>query len=181
MVSSYDRFVVFCNSHSEQASYEEILPTTTEYYFGYKEKVITRIYEMNRKLERAGKRKANICCVFDDVVGEKVKREDTILQVFSNGRHAGISCLFIAQSMALANRTWRINSDVFFCLKQNSSDARRQLIKEVFSGSVEIPDGLREQAVLTEVMKKHMNKTGDVLVLDNRDATFDNLYWYRAP
>jgi len=173
-------FVLFVNSMEERERYLEILPTELA-FDEYKPEIIKGIGDKNEKRKAEGKKPFNVLVLFDDTSGNKIKNDDQILQTYINGRHKNLSVIFITQSYSLANSTWRSNSDIIMLLRQNSSQARKSVRETILDGSVYVDEGLNEKRFYNDLMRKHMSKTGDCLVVDFRNRGMDNLYHYRAP
>lgn len=180
LVDKFDLFVIFVNNNEELEKYTEIVPTELA-FTDYKPELINDIRRKNEERIVQGKKMLNVLVLLDDTVGNKIKSDDTLLQSYTNGRHAGITTIFISQSYALANTAWRNNSDVVILLKQNSGGARKAIVENFLDGSLYIDDDKNEKKIYKKIVYKYMSKVGDCLIIDYRDASSDNLHWFRAP
>jgi len=176
----YDLFVIFCSNVEEREKYLDIIPTELA-YGEYKPHLIQTLFDRNEQRAQLGKPKLNVLVLFDDEVSAKIKNDDQILQTYTRGRHNGISCLFISQSHTLAAPTWRNNSDIVIIGRQNSAQARKAIMDNILSGSVDTPDGVSEKKLWQQIMRSHATANGDVLVVDYRCNDSDMLFRFRAP
>lgn len=176
----YDSFVVFCQSPDELEEYREILPGKL-FFDEFKPEVINRIIEINNKRKTDGLPMLETLVIFDDQISNKMKYDDDLLQLFTRGRHVGVSVIFISQSHTFAAASWRNNSDIIMLLKQNSKQSRDSINDNILIGSLDPPDDVNEKKFYMGIMKEHINQPGDSLVLDYREGAFNNLYKYRAP
>lgn len=176
----YDLFVIFCSNIEEREKYEEIVPTNLSFQ-NFKPDLVAELMEKNEQRVTQGKKRLNILMIFDDSVGNQIKNDDSLLQTFSNGRHKGISCIFISQSYSLCSPVWRTNSDIIILLKQNSSRARENVRDNFLMGSLYTPDNINEKKFYNSIIRKYMSKVGDSIIIDYTGSSSDNVYRYRAP
>jgi len=176
----YDEFVVFTQSMDEMEEYTSVLKSG-RFYNEYKHEIIDEIRRSNKILIDQKRQPKNTLVVFDDMISNKQKYDDSLLQLFANGRHDGISIIFSSQSHTYASSTWRNNASILISLKQNSRQSRDAVKKNILYGSVEVPEEKNESQYYESIMREYMGIPGDALVIDFRDKGFDNLYWFRAP
>jgi hypothetical protein len=176
----YDLFVVISDSDDELENYKEILPGRL-FFNDFKPEIITNLIEMNKKRLQEGKPLLQVLFVFDDKISNKMKYNDELLQLFTRGRHVGISIVFISQSHVFASAAWRNNSDTIIVLKQNAKQARDAINDNILIGSLDAPDNVNEKKYYMNVMRNYINKEGDAIVLDFNEGAFNNLFQYRAP
>jgi hypothetical protein len=176
----FDLFVVISESEDELEKYREILPGKL-FFDDFNPDLIQNLIRINKDRQRKSQPIYETLIVFDDKISNKLKYSDELLQLFTRGRHVGISIIFISQSHSYANAAWRNNSDTIIMLKQNSRQARVAITENVMMGALDVPEGANEKQFYTDVMRKYMNSEGDAVVLDYRKGAFDNLYQYRAP
>ena len=176
----YDLFVVISDSDDELENYKEILPGRL-FFNDFKPELITNLIEMNKKRIQEGKPLLQVLFVFDDKISNKMKYNDELLQLFTRGRHVGISIVFISQSHAFASAAWRNNSDTIIVLKQNAKQARDAINDNILIGSLDAPENVNEKKYYMNVMRNYINKEGDAVVLDFNEGAFNNLFQYRAP
>jgi len=172
----FDSFIFISDSPDEIEEYSEIIHGVT--LRAWDETILQKIQARNEHLKAKGKRTANVCIIFDDKISNKIKNEDSLLQIFARGRHVGISIIFLSQSIKFADTAWRSNADIIVSLKANSSTARERLIENILMGTLDIPNYKDEKIVYRNIIKKYMTKVGDALVVDNRYGSA--LYRYKA-
>lgn len=176
----YQLYVIFCSNAEEREKYLDIIPTDLAFE-NYKPELVKTLFELNEKRAREGKRKMDILILFDDEVGSKLKNNDDLLQTFTRGRHNGVSCVFITQAYTLANSTWRNNSDLIIMGRNNSAQARKGLVDNILSGSIDVPDNLNEKRLFQQLMRSYATETGSFLLCDYRGGEAEMLFRYRAP
>ena len=176
----FDSFIVFSDSEDELENYREILPGRLFFDDFYPE-MVEAVVKKNKERQQIGKPLFQTLVLFDDKISNKMRYDDQILQLFTRGRHVGISIIFISQSHVFANTTWRNNSDTIIILKQNARQAREAINDNILIGSLDAPEDANEKKYFMNIMRHYINKEGDALVLDFNKGAFDNLYQYRAP
>lgn len=182
MTDKYDMFVSVCTSVGQQNEMKDVLPEEkSKFYSKYTPRIISLIYGMNRRRLRDGKRALNVLFMLDDTVGNKLKYDDALLQAYCNGRHNGISIIFLSQSLSLCSSQWRTNSDYFIMLKHNSPQTRKSIRENILSGAIDIDDDESENKVLTSIQREYSSEPGDALVMSFTDSSTNNLFRYRAP
>lgn len=176
----YDLFVVSCSSPTEMEKWLDVLPTELA-FDTFKPALIEMLIARNEQRVKQGKRRLNVLLVYDDQVGTTIKSDPALLQVFTRGRHAGISCIFISQSYSLASPVWRANCDIFCIGRNNSAAARKALQDSILSGTVLVPDGVHEKKMWQQLTHTYATRNGDMLIVDWRDGTEQMLHRFRAP
>lgn len=176
----YDSFIVFSQSLDSLNEYKSILPGDL-FFDEFNSDMIFELFKLNKKRMADNLPKIQYLLVFDDQISNKQRYDDSLLQIFTRGRHVGVSIIFISQSLVYANASWRNNADVIISLKQNSTQARKAIRDNIFSGSINLPDNVKENKFYENLMRKYMSIPGDALVLDFEKSSFDNLFWFRAP
>lgn len=179
--SKYDLFVVVSDSPDTQSDLSPVLPDTAIFLNEMDYSLIDMMGAKNDERVKQGKKELTMLVVFDDKIGNEVKSDDKLLQIFTRGRHIGVSIIFSSQSKKFAETTWITNSDYIIMLKANVQQQRKTILDNIIKGTVNVPDEVNEERYLRLLMSTYMSKTGDALVVDNKDATSNNLRWYRAP
>ena len=119
--------------------------------------------------------------VYDDKIGKETKYDDQLMQLFTRGRHLNLSIIFASQSKKLMDTTWLNNSDYIILLKQNSAQQKKTILENVLIGSIDMEDEKEERNVMKRIMIKYIGKKGDAIVINNKEQTNNNLFYYRAP
>lgn len=176
----FDSFIVFCQSPDDLEEYKEILPGRL-FFQDYNPDVINKIIEINTDRRAKGEPMIETLFLFDDQISYKMKYDDDLLQVFSRGRHAGVSIIFITQSHTYASTAWRNNSTYIILLRQNSRQTRDNVNKNILTGSIDVPEEANETKYYNRIMREYIDKPGDALVLDFEVGGFNNLFKWRAP
>lgn len=177
----YDLFIVVSDSPDTESDLSPVCPEGTIFLTEMDYASIDKMQEANAERLRQNKEPLSMLIIFDDKIGREVKNDDQLLQLFTRGRHLGISLIFSSQSKKFAETTWLNNADYVILLKANSQQQRKTILDNVIKGTVEVPDGVHEEKYLRAIMGKYMSNTGDALVIDSKAQSNNNLMWYRAP
>lgn len=177
----YDLFVIVSDSPDTKLDFEPVMPKGTIYLTDMNYGIINELERTNKKRVEAKKDPLQMLILFDDKVGNDTKNDQQLLQLFTRGRHLGVSLMFASQAKKLAETTWLNNADYTIILKQNSAQQKRTVIDNILCGTVEIHDEKQEKAILRQIVANYASEQGDALVIDNAARSNDNLHWYRAP
>lgn len=102
----WQQVVVFTRSlHSGDDHYQSFVPGNAK-YDRFEPKVLWELEEVAIEKRQEGEN-FEALVIFDDCIGNSTKYADEILQIAARGRHVGISCIFIAQSVTLTSTEWR--------------------------------------------------------------------------
>lgn len=83
------------------------------------------------------KYKYRVLVLFDDILNEKLNKDQTIVDMFSNFRHINVSTIMIVQvSTVLISSLQKNNSGIAVIAKMISDDMRRRTLKEFVKNSV---------------------------------------------
>lgn len=177
----YDLFVVVSDSPDTESDLSPVCPEGTIFLTEMDYGAIDVMQQNNAKRLEHNKEPFSMLIIFDDKIGREVKNDDKLLQLFTRGRHLGISLIFSSQSKKFAETTWLNNADYVILLKANSQQQRKTILDNVIKGTVEVPDNVHEDKYLRSIMSKYMSNIGDALVIDCKAQSNNNLSWYRAP
>lgn len=178
---SYDVFIVVSDSPDTKQDFEPVFPAGTIFLTDMNYSIINDLAEKNKELAKKQQEPLNALIVFDDKIGKDTKNDDNLLQIFTRGRHLGVSVIFSSQAKKAAETTWLNNADYTIILKQNSAQQRETIVKNVLKGTVNVADIKREDSIIREIVKQYASMQGDALVIDNAAKSSNNLFWYRAP
>jgi hypothetical protein len=139
--------------------------------------IINKIAQANKERDEP----LRTLLVYDDKIGKETKYDDQLMQLFTRGRHLNLSIIFASQSKKLMDTTWLNNSDYIILLKQNSAQQKKTILENVLIGSIDMEDEKEERNVMKRIMMKYIGKKGDAIVINNKEQTNNNLFYYRAP
>lgn len=179
--TQYDVFVIVSDSPDTKSDFEPVMPEGTIYLNNMNYNLINELDKTNKQRLLERKEPLQMLIMFDDKVGNDVKNDQQLLQLFTRGRHLGISLIFSSQAKKLAETTWTNNADYTIILKQNSAQQRRTVLENLLSGTVEVADEKQERAILRKLVATYASERGDALVIDNGAKAANNLHRYRAP
>jgi hypothetical protein len=114
-MGQFDIYVVFSNTLSN-GWYQQFI-TSRLMFEEYKPEVLLHLEQAQK--ERLSKRKKllNILIIFDDCISLKNKYSDVIMQLFTRGRHLGMSIVFATQTPTMCASIWRQNTTYLILLK----------------------------------------------------------------
>lgn len=138
-------------------------------------------YLMNRK----GREKlVNVLVVFDDLCSKKNKGLDSILQLYTQGRHNNVSVVFITQNITLCDTTWRNCTDLFIIMKNKTSMQYDTIINNFLLGYIEVPEAYekKERTYMRKLLYRYLKGPENVFNAIIMDDSIENgLFIYRAP
>lgn len=176
-----DIIVIVSDSPDTKADFEPCCPKNTIFLNNMNFSIINMHVQNNAKRSQEGKQPLNMLLIFDDKIGNDVKSDENLLQIFTRGRHINVSVMFSSQAKKMAETTWVNNADQIILLKQNSAQQRKTILDNVLKGTVQIQDPRNETKIYNDIMYNHCSRQGDALVIDNTQQSSNNLFWYRAP
>ena len=177
----YDLFIVVSDSPDTKSDFQPCLPKEAIFLNDMNFSMLNVFAKTNEQIIKEGKEPLNLLILFDDKVGNDVKNDQNLLQLFTRGRHLNISIIFSSQSKKLSETTWLNNADYTILLKSNSAQQKKTILENVLKGTVDIQDEKQENTILRQIVREYCSNQGDALVIDNAARSNNNLHWYRAP
>lgn len=147
---------------------------------GYDPNKLKKIISSAEEFHAKNGRWLNILITFDDCVGESaeiadgrknkknIKNENEILELFTMGRHKGISIIFITQSPTLIDSNWRKNTNLSIVLYSPDENDKEHIYANALAGvdirkakwadgsAFEIPAGYKSLTHVGPPKKKFM-------------------------
>lgn len=180
--SKFDVQIVFSNSLAN-GWYQSFIDT--ELMFDTYDPEILKIHEkeVDTFKEKHGWY-PNSLVIFDDCIGNSVKYSDQITQLFTRGRHKGISICFITQSPVLIQTTWRANVTHGFFLRCKGTSLDH-IVSSFLSDlpSEEELNGVKAPVWCRSLCQKIWSERYRTLVVcyeDETDKMSDFCYSYKA-
>ena len=102
--------------------------------------VIENIINSQKEFKKKNGYMLPFLLVIDDLIGNKTKYSDELVNLFSTSRHLNISIIFISQHMAYVNPVLRNNSDYIAIFRHNIGS---KTLSEITDGMMK-PKELRE-------------------------------------
>ncbi len=178
----YDIFIFISDSPDNKTDFEPVIsPKPAIFLTDMNYAILNKIQKTNEEREKKGKDKLYTLVLFDDKVSSSVKSDDQLLQLYTRGRHLGVSVIFSSQSRTLANPVWVANSDLTIILKSNSAQQKKGIIENILRGTVPVDNDKDENRILRAILMHYCKNQGDCLIVDAKKQSNDNLYWYKAP
>lgn len=162
LYKQFDIVIFLSNSiHNEIYSF-----VTGPKFQDYYPEMINDIMTFNQKCKNF----FSICLITDDLVSYKNKNSDDMLQLFVRGRNVKISPILSSQGITLINNQSRNNLD--YCIIGNfpSTEARKIVIQNFISGSIDIPKNLKTKTQKEDYYNQfilHHTKDHGFIILDN--------------
>ncbi len=123
----FDQIIVFCPTIR---TYKYINPKYV--YSSYKPDIIKKIIKINETYDE----KSNILIIFDDMIGNNHKYNNSILKLYALGRHHCISIIYTAQSYSNTATTWRENSDFVILFRPSNARVTNYLVENIMCGTL---------------------------------------------
>jgi hypothetical protein len=127
-------------------------------------------------LELKHQTEEHVFVILDDLAYDKaMMKEESIREIFFNGRHYGITCIITFQFMMELKPEFRTNIDYVFVCKETKKDNIERLYKYFFGMFDKCAD-------FKKVLNSCTNDYG-CLVLDNTSKSErieDQVFWYKA-
>jgi hypothetical protein len=175
LIKQYDIIIFVSDSPDTVEEFEHI--TKAIFLTSMNFSIINKISNANKEREEP----LRTLLIYDDKIGNETKYDDNLMQLFTRGRHLNLSIIFASQAKKLMDNSWLNNSDYIVLLKQNSAQQKRVILENVLMGTIDMEDEKEEKLLLKRVMARYMAEKGDAIVINNKDRTNDNLFYYRAP
>lgn len=175
LIKQYDIIIFVSDSPDTVEEFEHI--TKAIFLTSMNFTIINKISNVNKDREEP----LRTLLIYDDKIGNETKYDDNLMQLFTRGRHLNLSIIFASQAKKLMDNSWLNNSDYIVLLKQNSAQQKRVILENVLMGTIDMEDEKEEKLLLKRIMAKYMAEKGDAIVINNKDRTNDNLFYYRAP
>lgn len=117
-------------------------------------------------------RPMQILLVMDDCVTKKIRNDNSILQIYTRGRHNHISLIFTTQQPSLLDTSWRENSDYLVFFNPNTQQSREFLIKNIFSSNNfdNLNPPPKQEKQYFNSLIQHNSKKYQSIILDNIDG-----------
>lgn len=207
----FDVHVLFSKTLNEDF-YGEFFPGDGRLMFrGYDPNRLKKIITMAEAFHAKHGRWLNILIAFDDCVGESdkvaegrklrknIKNENEILELFTMGRHKGLTIIFLTQSPTLIDSNWRKNTNIHVVLYSPDENDKEHIYNNALAGvdvrrakwadgtALEIPAGYRSQIHVGPPKKKFMLDLYErtcrdytAIVVNTRPAAAQPIAKYRA-
>lgn len=92
--------------------------------------------------QKKTKNKFSICIIMDDMISENIKKDDSLMQLYTRGRNSNISVIITTQHMNIMKNTNRANCSFIFFGKTNTPASRLVLIEDYLLPIIKIPKEL---------------------------------------
>jgi hypothetical protein len=170
----YELILIFTNSVGVQ-TYKEIIDSKC-IFPNYSPIVLRKFIDlcgMNKQEEDIeAKGNMKFLVIFDDCVSMKQRSNNEIAQLFTQGRHYGITTLYCSQSSGYIAPEWRKNVDKMIITKSPTGTSRDNIIEEYMTGVLSDEDlrGHSEKEVLREIIK-NFTEGYNCLIIDFMSET----------
>jgi hypothetical protein len=128
------------------------------------------IDEIQSKFVGMGKKKMKYLVIFDDLISQSVKQDESMSEIFTRGRHSNISMIFASQAVSRLHTTWRGNVDYAVIFNVIRGSEREFIIKEYLFDMEK-----RDAIALLDSRTKHT-----AIVKDCTDETGEKYYLFNA-
>ena len=155
------------------------------FYDEFDENVLININNIQEKVRKEKGFYLNILVIFDDCVSESIKHNEEIQNLFTRGRHKGISICFITQSPTLVKSTWRQNCTHLIVLRTKGlglDNLKTNFLLDLIDAE-EIPNNIKPDKYLNQIVKKVFNEKYNALVVEydkEGNSLNDCIFQYKA-
>lgn len=166
--------VIFLSNSIHNEIYDFVKgPKFQDYYY----EMIDDLMKFNQQCKNF----FSICVITDDLVSYKNKNSDSMLQLYVRGRNCRIAPILSSQGITLINNQSRNNLD--YCIIGNfpSTEARKTVIQNFISGSIDVPKHLKTKTEKEDYYNKfvlHHTKDHGFIILDNIEH---KVYKFKTP
>lgn len=174
--NKYDMILIFTTSNGIN-EYSKFAPTK-HIYSEFYSPMIDIIKEENSKAEKP----INTLVIFDDSCSRKQKYNDSILDLYTKGRHFNISIIYSVQQGTLVDNAWKENSDFIFIFKQKAFKQKNYIVENIICGMLDVDNNIfnitnskLEKEYYFSILKKVTSQKYHMLVVD---LYKDNLNWF---
>ena len=133
LVDKMDMIIVFSktiiNGHYAKFLKTKLLFDT------YKPDVIDAMKKIHAERKAQGK-KFNWLVIFDDCV-TGMKYQESLTDNFYNGRHYGMSIIFLTQKASECSTNWRNNTTLYIILKSGSRKEKKYISENILADAIE--------------------------------------------
>lgn len=145
----------------------------------------SQIFEDLFYFQKKTKNAFSICVLMDDMIGDQMKNDDGIMNLYVRGRNSNISVLISTQHMNLMRNTNRANCSFIIFGKTNSPASRLTLIEDYLLPIIKIPKelGIKTKTAKIEYLDQwviNYTKDHNFIVIDYYNDG-ENIYQYKVP
>lgn len=173
--------VVMCPSVDDLQEYKGCIgkfPNRMMQHFD--EEYLEKLLITNESRMLKGKKPIETLVLIDDSSGVDTRNSEMLFKLYSRGRHAGVSVIFICQEYSSLPPKIRNNVELFVVMRQLSSHGRLKVAEEVLSGSIRVEDGINEKKYFLDLQDEYAREVGDMLIVSKMGSD-DGLFKFRAP
>lgn len=106
--SKYDIVIVFSKTLGN-GFYEQFINSRLMFE-KFDQQIIDNVLDKQEDIKEEKGFYYNILMIFDDMLGNDVKYSETVSDLFTMGRHKGISIIFATQNPVMCHQSWRQNT-----------------------------------------------------------------------
>ena len=172
--NKFDHIIVFTTKQGIK-DYSEFIPGNL-LFEGFNARKMNLIRDINDKRLKP----FNILVILDDTCSRKEKYNAAIQELYTNGRHSGVSIIYTTQSPTLVDNNIKMNSDLILIWDVFNTRGRRYISQNLLSGVLHDKnfDKVSEEENFYLNLYKDITKVPHTaLVLQLLDS---KIYWYKA-
>lgn len=181
LMGLYHLTVIMCPSIDDLEEYNSCIGKFPKKLCSkYDEQYLERLVLRNEERMIKGKKPIETLVLIDDSSGVDTRNSDMLFKLYTRGRHAGISVIFICQEYTSLKPGIRNNVELWILLRQLSTNGRVKAAEEVLSGSNRLDSSINEKKFYLDLQDDYAREVGDALIVDKRGED-DGLFYFRAP
>jgi len=186
MGEEYDHIVVISESPDSMDHYSNFVHGNL-FFTKFDARILENLIKQSQNLELEGKPK-KFLLILDDTIGNDMKNNNSMMEIYAIGRHNRISCILITQKLTLINTTVRNNSDVILIGRTTNAGEKKSIIDNLLDGLADDEEiekyGYKSSEKFNKTLIKQNTTDYNFIVIDNMDnnkINFDEIvYKYKA-
>jgi hypothetical protein len=173
--NKYDIILVFTNAAGVD-EYREFIDTP--YIFPeFRPDIVDIVRQANAQCEN----RVNVLVIMDDSCSRKQKFDQTILDMYTKGRHDNISIIYSVQDGSLVDNVWKENADFIFMFGGGTARTKAYIVDNILAGMIQELDfdSVRaERAFYRQLYRQITAERYRIVVADMQEMT---IHHYKAP
>jgi hypothetical protein len=175
LLNAFDIIIIICPKYSLY-QYNDLIESYPKkiLYRDYMDmKLINQIKEINSKVDKETL-KMNTLIIYDDMSTNKLRYDNELSSLFTTGRHAQLSIIFLTQTPTYIDNSWKNNIDLYFIFKLRANRYKDYIYENILSEEIEI-EGIEKEDIQKKIIlgiyNKIISEPYHCLVLDMENGT----------
>lgn len=165
-------FIICISKNQDALDYMSEFVSGDLFFDKFDKNVIKQIVEISKELEM-NQTEMKFLIILDDTNCNEAKNDETLNDVYSMGRHLGISIIWITQHVTNLSTTMRNNSDYLLIGRCGTATEKKAIIDNFLMGSrdEDVENGKSEHHFYRELIKKYTKDYTFIVVIPTSQST----------